>query len=191
MTEGKEKPKFVVRKDGDFYLAEFNMDFFGDEIQSGVFYTGPDFRRYLTTGDQVEEPLELVASAGLGMRYYTRTERLSEMKNKIFDRRRNIANVQLGILKQAEEAAEQEEAPYFGLVVVSQQGSFSTKPINADKEPFDSSDKYGLSQIGDYNLDESLPKNSRKLDDVFDKKPKITTWVLHPTVQLYVRGDGK
>ena len=66
------EPQLVVRKQGEVYVAEFNPDFFKDEMQP--IYTGPFFQEYLTQGEQVEEGLELIASAVLPFRSYQVTE---------------------------------------------------------------------------------------------------------------------
>ena len=179
------KPQLVIRKEGEVYVAEFNQDFFSDEMQP--VYSGSDFQRYLTQGESVESGLELVASAAMLFRSYqvTEDEHLTTKSDHVA-RRQNIAGVHSGILSEAQKIAEQQGVPYFGLIVVAQRGDFPGKPTDADKDHW----KISIDDpIRNYipsakKYDKSLLKNLNELI------PMKSTWTLHPTVSLYVpRGE--
>ena len=183
----KQKPQLVVRKEGEVYVAEFNQDFFKDEMQPS--YSGPNFQEYLTQSNQVEQGLELIASAAMPFRSYqvTKGEHITTKSDHVA-RRKNIARVHLAILGEAEKIAEQQGVPHFGLVVVAQSGDFPEKPTDADRDPF--KEFYSSHRIEKHipskKYDKSLLKNLNELI------PFKQTWTLHPTVNLYVpKGDGK
>ena len=177
------KPQLVVRKDGQLYTAEFNMDFFKDEIKDGIVYRGSDFRRYLRISNQaVQQDLELMASTALPFMCYQTTEgALEELKSAYVTKRKSIANLHLGILEKAKQVAEQEEVPYFGLVVVAQQGDFPKEPVDADRDTFGLDSILGYKKIEYNQHDRYLKENT-----FVERDPKPVVWSLHPTVQLYV-----
>jgi len=182
------KPQLIVRKQGEVYVAEFNPDFFKDEMQP-VFH-GPDFQGYLTQGRQVEEDLELIASAAMPFRSYSVIEgEYSVSKSNHVARRKNIAGVHSGILGEAEKIAEQQRAPYFGLVVIAQSGDFPGKPTDADRDmnlPYSSLD-YRVYDLHQNPIDKGLSNlKDKDLENLNEMIPFKLTWTLHPTVNLYV-----
>ncbi len=175
--------QFTVRKQGKIYVAAFNQDCFSSDWEPR--YSGPIFNQYLTTGQEVTDPLELVASANLGNRSYTTIEgKLSKLKTQVVSKQQNIAAIHSGIINHAQKIAEQEEVPYFGLVVVA---DVERETVNVDEDSMEKYLSFKCLSLEQLLMNKYIDKKEKKIIFKNNKcdKPEPVTYVLHPTIQLY------
>jgi hypothetical protein len=180
------KPQLITRQEGQLYLAEFNKSRIED-VPKHIYKATPDFRDYVITSGNAPA-LRLEGTAAIKPRQYSITERLQET-----DRWQalNVGHIHHDIYLAAQKLAGQEGFEYFGLIVAT---SHPSKPVDADKDPYDLSDTIRIGK----EVYSSNSKNEPKaicllLKKEFNEREKSLPpikqdWVLHPTVQLYVRG---
>jgi len=180
MTDEKQKPQLIVRREKKVYAAKFDEDVFSDDFFPRGVWNSSNFENYLTVTSMDEiTGLELVASAAMPFRSYTTTtEGYMESKSQFNTRMRNIASQHFGILSQAQGFAEMQRAPYFGVIVLAEKGGFPKETEDVEKDPLKDliiKEKFIEEKVNQYHL-----------------KPVQTTWTLFPTVNLYgVRGEEK
>lgn len=176
--------ELVVWSDGEFRPASFDMD---DLLERRLQVVG-NFNDCLDVSDKSVEGIQLIGTAALQPRTYTVISNDYLSTSSI---RSQVAYIYNQILAQARELAQAQGVPYFGVIAVAEHPE---KPVQINEQKLEALFIEGIEEsklaFGS-NKENYFSKNEIFKKGENEEKPLVPerkeTWVLHPTVQLYVK----